>query len=290
MKHHLTSKSLAMALWFLMSLTLGCATAPKQASNTEHATVPQEEQSSLSDTDKEALLQAWQTLKPGLERLLAIETELNALLEQLVLLQSGAEPTDQQSVQNMASNAPEKPIANNDHAMTSPTDGQATDERTAEHSNHSQNEPVARTVPAPAPAPIESAKTLTPTASSAANPQTRLSRDAKPIKPKGHSERIDTPADPEQSLFAVQVASSKDHKALREIYSRLIEQHPVITGTLEPNFQIANVKRSRYYRLKLGNYQSKSAASNKCQELQAAGVDCIVSNYTPSDFSLILDN
>lgn len=93
-----------------------------------------------------------------------------------------------------------------------------------------------------------------------------------------------------KGLFAVQVASSQDYKNLAKIFENLKNQHPMLTKNLKPNFQIAQVKDARYYRLKLGEYANKSAALEKCKELEAVGIDCIVASYTPSDFSLILNN
>jgi cell division protein FtsN len=89
--------------------------------------------------------------------------------------------------------------------------------------------------------------------------------------------------------FALQVASITDMRRLPQIWQEMMDKNSLLLANLEPNFQKTNVRNTDYYRLKLGGFSTKQEASMKCNELKAAGVSCIVADYTSSNFAQLAD-
>ena len=85
--------------------------------------------------------------------------------------------------------------------------------------------------------------------------------------------------------YALQVASITDLRGLPKVWNQLLQKNSTLLANLEPNFQKTNVKNTDYYRLKVGGFSTHSEANQKCSDLKAAGVACLVVNYTSSDFA-----
>ncbi|WP_372761899.1 SPOR domain-containing protein [Pseudoalteromonas sp.] len=83
------------------------------------------------------------------------------------------------------------------------------------------------------------------------------------------------------TLFALQVAAFKDKQTTLNALTQLKQQAPdIITATLVVNIEPAIVQNTRFYRLKLGAYKTKSEALEACQALMQQQINCFVSNYT----------
>ena len=85
---------------FLLTTLVGCQSMNSSSPSTTDAELSAKQQ------DYETLLQEWQTLKPGITRLLAIEEELNALLGELERLQGSLASAQQQTAVTAAAPAP----------------------------------------------------------------------------------------------------------------------------------------------------------------------------------------
>ena len=89
--------------------------------------------------------------------------------------------------------------------------------------------------------------------------------------------------------FALQVASITDMRKLPTIWQEMMDKNSILLANLEPNFQKTNVRNTDYYRLKLGGFSTQQEAARKCNELKNAGVSCIVTDYTHSNFAQLAD-
>ena len=193
------------------------------------------------------LLQEWSELKPGLTRLLAIEDELNLLLGQLAQLSNTLEES------GAAESNTEKMVANTEQSSSAVT------HYTPTPSLHPVQEIVATAdMPEFAPADISSETTET--------------RDV--------ATQID-------ANFALQVASIPEYYRLPAIWNQLLDKNPQLLANMEPNYQKTNVRNTDYYRLKIGSFVTRQDANRKCNDLKAAGMNCLVVDYTRSDFEHI---
>ncbi len=195
------------------------------------------------------LLEEWKTLKPGLSRLLAIEGELNLLLGQLEQLSTSLEQ----------SQGP-----------------------TAIASGYS---PGAVTPPQAVPVPLPADAELV-TAPIAVNTPDESEVDTYIAEPEVAEEESATPSD---ANFALQVASITDMRRLPIVWQEMMDKNRALLADMEPNFQRTNVRNTDYYRLKLGGFSTQKEASRKCDDLKSAGVNCIVVDYTSSNFAQLTD-
>jgi cell division protein FtsN len=246
----LTSRALGIITTTLaLCCMVGCqSTAPKAAKNTSAAPTDLQAYASKQQ-DYEQLLQEWQTLKPGLSRLLAIEGELNLLLGQLETL--SASLAQSQNNANIAS-APAKPSM-----------------------------PVVNTTPVAAPVvrympPVVTEKVADTIAETVAEKNSELA-----IEPAVSSANI-ARAD---ANFALQVASITEPHRLPQMWQKMIDKNPQLLANMEPNFQKTQVKNTDYYRLKVGSFNTQQEANHKCSNLKAAGFPCLVVDYTGSNFA-----
>jgi cell division protein FtsN len=206
---------------FSISLSLllvsGCQStaSTSKANNSDLADYASKQQ------DYEQLLQEWQTLKPGISRLLAVESELNMLLGELEQLSASL--------------------------------------------NAAQNAPQVATAPA-APEPATTAYAL-------AN------------QPEPEPEPEVQSAQRKAGNYALQVASITEQHKLPEVWQQMLNKNPRLLSDLEPNFQKIHVKNTDYYRLKVGSFDTIQEASSTCSSLKAAGMSCLVVDYTGSNFS-----
>ena len=77
--------------------------------------------------------------------------------------------------------------------------------------------------------------------------------------------------------FVVQVTSQRSEADARTAYSSLQRKFPQVLGPYQPSIQTATVgDRGTYYRVRVGPFGSSSDASTVCNNLRAAGGDCVV--------------
>lgn len=195
------------------------------------------------------LLEEWKTLKPGLSRLLAIEGELNLLLGQLEQLSSSLE----QSQGPTAIASDYSPSVN----------------------------PAPEVVHVPLPADAELV-----TAPISVNTPDEVATDSFIDEAEVAEEESATPSD---ANFALQVASITDMRRLPFVWQEMMDKNRALLADMEPNFQRTNVRNTDYYRLKLGGFSTQQEASRKCTALKSAGVNCIVVDYTSSNFAQLAD-
>jgi hypothetical protein len=92
-----------------------------------------------------------------------------------------------------------------------------------------------------------------------------------------------TPANTSQSAsgglgggFLVQVSSQRSEATALETFSELQRRYPSILGDRAPNIQRADLgERGIYYRVRVG-YPTREQAVRMCENLKAAGGDCLL--------------
>lgn len=229
-------------LWIFFNLT-ACSSTPITSSDAaatdfKSLALKQQEHDKLLKRHDE-LLKEWSELKPGLERLLAIEEELNLLLGQLAQLSTSLE----EETVSSSSNVPAPSVA---HYSPTPS-----------------AQPVQETIATAAiPESIPEAESTEDTESTDAS----HSADAN---------------------FALQVASIPEYYRLPAIWGQLLDKNPQLLADMKPNYQKTNVKNTDYYRLKIGSFATRQDANRKCNDLKAAGMNCLVVDYTNSNFDQI---
>lgn len=92
---------------------------------------------------------------------------------------------------------------------------------------------------------------------------------------------------PIDANFALQVASIPEYYRLPAIWGQLLDKNPQLLANMEPNYQKTNVRNTDYYRLKIGSFATRQDANRKCNDLKAAGMNCLVVDYTSSNFDQI---
>lgn len=90
-----------------------------------------------------------------------------------------------------------------------------------------------------------------------------------------------------EKRFALQITSLSEPLRLPVVWEQLKKKHPQQLAALEPNYEKISVGNSDYYRLKIGAYSSKQQAMQSCSMLKGLGINCLVTNYVASDFSLL---
>lgn len=254
----------------LIILLTACQSNPAQT-NTANATNSQT--SSEKQQEYDQLLQDWKTLKPGITRLVAIEEELNLLLGQLSQLSSAL--NDSQANANLDN-------------LPAPAAGIPTQNTALGLESHIVNEE-------PKVAVAEASKVAATAAPSTelSMPVTAVIPQAAPeitqeITPAVATTRSQTPTNVEnnsEANFSLQVASITEPSQLPDIWQLMQNKNPALLAGMTPNYQKVFIKNTDYYRLKIGAFSNRSEATQKCAQLKAAGIDCIVTNYSQSDFA-----
>jgi hypothetical protein len=221
---------------------------------------PNKPTAASNSPEVQQMLQEWQTLKPGIERMLSIEEEMNLLLGQLGRLNEALDQNDGGERQVAAS-----PVyTESSYVASAPTASHAAPITSAAPE-------IETTVPTSQPTPLAALPVET-----AAVPQ--VVEDAQ-VSQDNWSQT------PSNAQYAVQVASIPDKSQLPVVWQELYTKNPNLLGDLQPNFQHAWVNNKDYYRLKLGGFATQTEAQARCRQLKAAGVTCLVSDYTSSDFA-----
>lgn len=288
--HALTITALLAAF---ISLT-ACQSAPQTAKNSGSAVSADLQSIAAKQQEYDQLLKEWKDLKPGLTRLLAIEEELNLLIDQLEQLSSSLE---QNQSQNKVANAPAKP-ARPQPAIAPETYAPVAYPVVVDVPKLVSTPVVADSAPAPTLASkLATANTTTSTvtestateSSSTVTSETNASNQTASTSAREFN-AVELKTEPSPvANFALQVASITDAHLLPQIWEQMINKNPNLLADMEPNFQKIHVKNSDYYRLKIGSFGTQHEASQKCSDLKAVGVDCLVVGYTGSNFAQLTD-
>lgn len=230
------TSTICIALLITLFCLTGCqSTASPHAGNNNPASSTDLQAYAAKQQDYEQLLQEWQTLKPGLSRLLAIEEELHLLLGQLEQLSTSL-AENQTNTAISATPVPGNTTSNTPAALAAP-------EYTSPAFTQS-------------PTPVEVTSTI-------------------------HTEQNTA----KNANYALQVASITEQHQLPLVWQEMRTKNPQLLANMEANVQKTQVKNTDYYRLKLGSFNTQQEASNKCSNLKAAGLPCLVVNYTGSNFA-----
>mgnify|MGYP003145420843 CR=1 FL=1 len=149
------------------------------------------------------------------------------------------------------------------------------EESAASTENHTSTPSVAHYTPTPSPQPVQE---VLATAEIPEPVSTETSDDM--------AEQTE-PVAPMDANFALQVASIPEYYRLPAIWGQLLDKNPQLLANMEPNYQKTNVRNTDYYRLKIGSFATRQDANRKCNDLKAAGMNCLVVDYTSSNFDQI---
>lgn len=129
--------------------------------------------------------------------------------------------------------------------------------------------PVAQ---APAPAPRPATQAPAPAAPRAAPDQVAA------VAPRAPAPAPAAAARPTAGGgFVVQVTSQRSEADARTAYSSLQKRFPQVLSPYQPSIQSATIAdRGTYYRVRVGPFASSTDASTVCNNLRAAGGDCVV--------------
>jgi septal ring-binding cell division protein DamX len=169
-------------------------------------------------------LQEWQTLKPSIERLVAIEGELKMMLEQL------------------------SDIIDNQNSTVE------TGSLISSVVSESQQE------------------------TSFDNTEQNAVIGAKQPQETSQNTKIDKIQKTSSKNYAIQLFSLKDKYGLQSNLDALINKHPDILETLPPIIEEIRVNSTKYYRMKVGNYDNQKDANKACARLQSLQTPCMVVN------------
>lgn len=253
-----------VALFAAFSCLTACQSNPaKTASANTTTNTATQESLAAKQQEYDQLLQEWKNLKPGLERLLAIESELNLLLGQLAQLSQALEQQPQGQAQ-VAQVPTEQPL------------------------------PAAPAAVQPTPSPVGDTTDMSLTQTSVTQAETPIATSITPValdettttNAPVISSQVQTTQD---ANYALQVASITEIEKLPRVWAQMLSKNPELLAELEPNFQKVQIKNTDYYRLKLGGFATQQQAIQKCSHLKAAGVTCLVVDYTASDFAQLSD-
>lgn len=138
--------------------------------------------------------------------------------------------------------------------------------------------PNGRPTPTPKPAPAPQAQRPATTAAPALRTEpgqvaTVAPRAPAPAAPPAATQARAAPG----GGFVVQVTSQRSEADARTAYGSLQRKFPGVLGAYQPTIQSAEVAgRGTYYRARVGPFSSSADASTVCNNLRAAGGDCVV--------------
>lgn len=209
-----------------------------------------------TQTATEAALQVelaeWKKMKPGVQRLVAIESELKVLLQTLETVATN--PTDQLETADAGSNVQSyvlEPVSFNDKKLT----------------------PPAGILPAEA-VRTESA---TPAPASA----TMIAKSEKVMPPsepevQAEPEITSAPAPQPSRNFSLQLASVTAQDSLESTWQRLQQRYPDQLSDLDFHSEEVIVSNRTYFRVKAGSFDNYDEAKRQCAVLRKSGASCIV--------------
>jgi hypothetical protein len=87
-------------------------------------------------------------------------------------------------------------------------------------------------------------------------------------------------------FFAVQLAALSSVKNLSNIWQQLSRQHSNLLGNLSANVEVVESPNGKFYRLKVGEFNSSNEAVILCDKLKTLSVNCMVNRYITLPVSL----
>ncbi len=219
----------------VVSLVLaGCSSSPAQ-------------EQSAAQTELQAELAEWKKMKPGVQRLVAIESELKVLLNTLET--AAMDPTDQLQSADVGQNVQSyvlEPVSFNDKKLTPEVKTTAAVPAEPTVVNRRQAAAPEPVIQAAAPEPKTEAR-ITPAATSQQN-----------------------------RSFSLQLASVTEQQALESTWQRLQQRYPEQLSDLDFHSEEVIVSNRTYFRVKAGSFDSYDEAKRQCTELRKSGASCIV--------------
>lgn len=228
-------------------------------------------------------LQEWYAMKPSLERLVAIESELKELIAQLTGMAPPAQTTpavaQQDSVYSPSTVSP---------AYVTPEKNYTADPQQVIVAAPS----FQVTTPLPPKVIAVVPKIVVPQIAvpevavpsvvipSIVTPSVAVPEIAVPMA-EAPNVVVSKPAGPVVTAdYGLQLASIRSKSKLKVSWKRLVDKHPILLGTLQPIYEKKMVNNMLYYRVKAGGFSTRKAAINLCEKLFARDTQCILTTYT----------
>lgn len=197
----------------------------------------------------EAELAEWRKLKPGVQRLVAIEGELKGLLATLETLTEN-EPTSQLATAESGHNVETQVLTpvNFDEKPLPAVKQYPVESETVAAAEIVASEPG-----------------VDETTQTAQNEQTENKADVRALQPALTSQS-----------FSLQLASVTKEDAVSTTWQQLKKRHPDVLDRLDMHSEQVLVANRTYYRVKAGHFETYNEAKQSCKQLQSSGASCIV--------------
>lgn len=220
------------------------------------------------DHEMEAELEEWKRLKPGVQRLVAIESELKGLLSALEGIVVN-EPTASLETVNDSHNVQTQtmePVVFEEKKMSQPPALIALVEQpqkavSTDKKLTATNEGGLSVAEVKATEKVEEQKIATVAKSNAV------------IDLQASAEQ---PVAAQTSTFSLQLASVTQELAVNQTWNRLKKKYPDVLGSLDFHSEQVLVANKTYYRVKAGRFDSYNEAKQSCRLLLSSGASCIV--------------
>lgn len=233
------NKSLLCSMAVLLSsLIAGCASQPEPVA-TSH------------NKEMEAELAEWRKLKPGVQRLVAIEGELKGLLATLETITEN-EPTAQLATADNGHNVQTQvmtPVHFEEKKLAAPVPVQT---RAVQPAEKEINDEILTA-------------TLSQTSAS-----TSVEQKTSVLSQAGAGSKA------ESTSFSLQLASVTKEEAVDPTWTQLKKRHPEVLGALDLHSEQVLIANRTYYRVKAGRFDSYNEAKQSCKLLMSSGASCIV--------------
>jgi cell division septation protein DedD len=97
------------------------------------------------------------------------------------------------------------------------------------------------------------------------------------VAPKVESETIEDVVAPQQTGWAVQIASAASEDAAWSTWKKMQTRHKVLQSKNPAVVKADLGKKGTFYRIRLGGFDEQAAAKSACAKLKAGGVNCYIS-------------
>jgi len=229
---HFHHQVLRVSLLIAASALAACASQPTQTA---------------SSKEMQAELAEWKKLKPGVQRLVAIESELKVLLQTLetAALDPSMELETAATSSNVQSNVL-TPVSFDDKKLTVVSPDVAV--------NNTQQQTVLPNL-------------------AASTESNQVEQTEPPVQPASEPSAA---VIKEQKRFSLQLASVTKAGDLEATWQTLQKRYPATLAELDFHSEEVVVSNRTYYRVKAGAFDSYSEAQELCTKLRKSGASCIV--------------
>lgn len=223
---------------------------------------------SSRDDEMKAELEEWKKLKPGVQRLVAIESELKGLLSAL---------------EGIVVNEPTARLETGSDGHNVQT--QTIEAVVFEEKKMSQPPALIAQVEQPRKALSTDNKLTAPNADTLSMAEIKATKkaDEKNIAAVAESKvaiesqaPVEQPVSTQTSTFSLQLASVTQEQAVNQTWDRLKKRYPDVLGSLDFHSEQVLVANKTYYRVKAGRFDSYNEAKQSCRLLLSSGASCIV--------------